>query len=60
MVLAVEFLISSVQVHPGQGYRGGDDPSSILRGFCHPHLGYGQLIAPDNVPFGSHRFWKSR
>ena len=31
MVPAAEFIISSVQIHPRQGYRGGGDP--LLQGF---------------------------
>ena len=62
MVLAAEFMISSVQIHPRQGYRGGGDSPSILRGFRDPHLMYGGLVGPDDV--GSlkylHTFWKSR
>ena len=49
MVLAAEFMILSVQIHPRQGYRGGGDPFPILRGFRHPQLGYGVLVGPDGV-----------
>ena len=34
---------------PKQGYRGGGDAPSILRGFCDPHLGYGGLVGHDNI-----------
>ena len=62
MVLAAEFMISGVPIHPRQGYRDGDDPSSILRGFRDPHLRYGGLVGPNNVASLKylHTFWKSR
>ena len=62
MVLAAEFMILSVQMHPMKGYRGGGDPSLILRGFCHSRLGYGGLVGPDDAaPLKyRHKFWKSR
>ena len=40
MVLAAEFMMLSVQIHRRQGYRGRDDPPTILRGFRHSHLRY--------------------
>ena len=64
MVLAAEFMILIVQIHPRQGYRGRDDPPMlmILRGFRHSHLGYGGLVGPDDVAALKyrHRFWTSR
>ena len=62
MILAVEFMVLSVQIHPRQGYCGGDVSPPILRGFRHSHLGYGGLVGPDDVPSLKyrHRFWKSR
>ena len=60
MVLATEFMISSVQIHPMQGYHGGGDPPSILRGFYDSHLRYG--VEPDDVASLKylHTFWRSR
>ena len=60
MVLAAEFMILRVQIHPMQGYRGGGDPPRILRSFFHSHLQYGGLVGPDNVASLKYRcrFWK--
>ena len=49
MVLAAEFIILIVQIHPRQGYCGGADPPPILQGFCYSHLRCGGLVVPDDA-----------
>ena len=49
MVLAAEFMILRVQIHPRQGYHGGGDLPQILQTFCHSDHKYGGLVGPDDA-----------
>ena len=60
MVIAVEFMILSGQIHPRQGYCDGGDSPLIFQGFCNSHFRYERLVGPDDAASLKycHTFWK--
>ena len=62
IVLAPEFVILTVQIHPRQGHRGRGDPTLILQNFVIFNCRYGGLVEPEDVASLKYRykFWELR